>query len=49
MVSRSIWPTDETLTAIDTQSQSGPRSNCNEEILHTPQSSRTGTSPLDAV
>ena len=29
--------------------QSGPESNSNEEVLHTPQNSRTGASPSDAI
>ena len=33
-------------TTVD---QSGPGSNDNEEVLHTPQISRTGSSPSDAI
>ena len=40
---------DRNLTGTTTLSRSVRRSNGNEEILHTPQSSRTGASPLDAV
>ena len=40
---------DVTLAGTTTPSQSGPESNCNEEILHIFQSSRTGTSPLDSL
>ena len=32
-----------------TQGQSGPESNGNEEVLHTPQISKTGASPSDTV
>ena len=41
---RYIWPIDETQT-----SQSGPRSNGDEEVFCSTQSSRIGDSPLDVV
>ena len=37
------------LTVTTTLGQSGPGSNGNEEVLHIPQSSRTGASPSDTV
>ena len=37
------------LTGTTTLSQSGPGSNVNEGVLHTPQISRTGALPSDAV
>ena len=40
----SIWPIDGALT-----DQSRPGSNDNERILHIPQGSRIGVSPLNAV
>ena len=41
---------DGTLTGTTTPGQSGPRSNGTEEVLDTPQISRTGASSLsDAV
>ena len=40
---------DGTLTDTTTLSQSGPGSNGNEDILHTPQIFRTGASPSDVV
>ena len=36
-------------TLTDTTTLSGPRSNGNEGVLHTPKSSRTRSSPPDAV
>ena len=47
MQNRSIWLKDETPTDTTTPGQSGPWSTDN--ILHTPQSSRIGASPPDAV
>ena len=41
----SILPIDVTLTGTTTRGWSGPRSNCNEGVLHTPQISRTKASP----
>ena len=38
----------EILKVTTTTGQSGPGSNGNEEVFHTPQSSKTGTSPLNA-
>ena len=37
------------LTSIITPDQSGPGSNGNEEVLHTPQISRIQVSPSDTV
>ena len=34
---------------ITTPGQNGPRSNANEDVLYIPQSSRTGSSPLDRL
>ena len=31
----SIWHTDETLSGTISSGQSGPGSDCNEEVLHT--------------
>ena len=42
-------PIDGTLTSITTLFQSGPGSNDNEKVTHTPQSSRTGASPPDTT
>ena len=41
-LNRSIWPLDNTQTGINTPGQSGPWSNGDEWVLHTPQISRTG-------
>ena len=38
-----------TLTGTTTLSQSGPGSNGNEGVLHSPQSTRTGASAQDVV
>ena len=38
-----------TLTGTSTPGQSGPGGNGNEEVLHIPKSSRTGTSPSDGL
>ena len=46
---RSIWPTYRTLTGTTSPGQSRPGCNGNEEVLYTPQSSRTGASSSDAV
>ena len=46
----SILPIDRTLSGTNTLGQSWPWSECNEGILHIPQSSRiTGTSPWDCL
>ena len=45
----SIWPIDGTVTGTTTLGQSGPGSNSNEGVFHIPQSSKMGTSPLDAL
>ena len=46
----SIWPIDKTLSDATTPGQSGPGSNCNEGVLHIPQSSGiTGTPPPDCL
>ena len=45
---RSIWAIDWDLTDTTTFTQSGPGSNGNEGLLHTPHSFRTGVLPLDA-
>ena len=42
-------PIDGTLTSITTPGQSESGSNGNEELLHSPQISRTRASPPDAV
>ena len=42
MSNSSILPIDKTLSSATTSGQSGPGSNGNEEVLHIPQSSRTG-------
>ena len=43
------WAIDGTIEGITTSGQSEPGSNGNEEVLHIPQSSRTGTSLSDIV
>ena len=44
----SILPIHRTLLGATTPGQSGPGSDGNEEVLHTPQSSsNSGTSPSD--
>ena len=48
-LNRSIWTKSETLTDTNTLCQSGPESNGNEGVFHTPYISRTGASSLDAV
>ena len=45
----SIWVTDGTLTETTIRSQRGLRSNCNGEVLHILQSSRTGASPSEGL
>ena len=45
----SIWPINEILTSTTTPDQSGPGSNGNKRVLHTPQSPKTGASPSDAI
>ena len=44
-----IWPLERILAGTTSLSQSWPGSNGNEGVLQTPQISRTGTSPSDAV
>ena len=44
-LNRSIWHINRTLKIPTTPSQSGPRSNSNERVLHTLQSSRTRRPP----
>ena len=46
-VNSSIWPGDGTLAGTIITGQSGLKSNGYEEVLHIPQSSRTGASPSD--
>ena len=46
---RSIWSIDRTLTSTTIPGQSGPGSNGNEGIHHTPQITKTGSSQLDVV
>ena len=41
----SIWLINETFTGTPTSSQSGPRSNGNEKVLHISQSVKSRTSP----
>ena len=45
----SIWLIDGTLSDATTLDLSVPGSNCNEEVLHIPQGSKTGASPLDCL
>ena len=45
----SILSIDKTLTGTTILGQSGPGSNGNERLLHTPQISRTGASSSDNV
>ena len=42
---KPIWP----ITNTTIPGQTGPESNDNEKVRHTPQSSRTGVSPSDPV
>ena len=42
MTENSIGPIDGTRTDTINTGQNGPRSNGNEEVLHTPKSFRTG-------
>ena len=42
-----IWPLDKTLSGATTLGLSGPGSDGYEEVLHIPQSSKTGASPSD--
>ena len=46
-MNNSIWPIDGILTGTITPGQSGPESNGNEGIFHTPQTPRA--SPSDAI
>ena len=48
-LNRSIWSLNGTLSDMTPLGQSGPGSNGNEGIFHTPQISRTGASAPDAV
>ena len=46
----SIWPIDGALSGATTLVQSEPGSDCNEEVLHIPQSSSIfGISQLDCL
>ena len=45
----SIWPVDGNLTDTNTPGQSKPGSKGNEGVLDTPEISRTGDSPSNAV
>ena len=49
MSNSSIWPLDRTLSGATTPSQSVPRSNSNEKVLHIPQSSRAEALPSDCL
>ena len=49
LLNKSIWLRNGILTSITTIGQSGPGSNGNKQVLYTPQISRTGASPEDAV
>ena len=49
MSNSSIWPIDKTLSGATTLGYSGPGSNGNEEVLHIPQSSKTGASPSEGL
>ena len=49
MSNSSIWPINRTLSVATTIGQSGSGSNGNEEVLHIPQSSRTGASLSDCL
>ena len=44
-----MWPKDGTLRDSIISAESGPGSNSNEGVFHTPQISSTGTSLTDAV
>ena len=44
----SIWPINGTLKGSTMRDQSGPKSNDNEGVLHTPQNSWAGASPSDS-
>ena len=45
----SIWPIDVTRTHTTILGQSGQECNSKEEVLHLPESSRTGASPSDGL
>ena len=45
----SIWPIDRSLTSTGSLDQTAPGSNSNEGVIHSPQISRTRSSPLDTV
>ena len=49
ILNRSFWSIDGTLTGTSTLGQSRTGSNDNEGVLYSPQRSRTGASPSDAV
>ena len=49
MSNTSIWFIDKTLSGTTTPDLGRPRINANDEVLHDPQSSRTGTSPFDGL
>ena len=49
ILNRSISPIDRNLTYTSTQGQSEPGSNSKEWVLYSPQISRHGTVPSDAV
>ena len=45
----SIWHIDRALSGATTPDKSGPGSNSNEKVVHTPQSSRARATPLDGL
>ena len=49
MSKSSIYPIDRILSGASIPGQNGPGSNGNEEVLHIPQSSRTGVSLSDSL
>ena len=50
MSNSSIWPIDRALSGANTPAQSGPGSDCNEEVLSFPcSSSITRESPSDCL
>ena len=49
MSNSSIWPIERALSGAKTAGQSGPGSNGNKGVLHIPQISKTGASPLDGL
>ena len=44
-----IWPIDRSLSGATTPGQSKPERNSNEGVLHIPQISKAGVSPLDGL